>query len=121
MELHILVVLLLSALAGARLWRLVAIDDAGSPLRTMYYGVIPNRWFGWAESLLNCPFCAGFWITSVVFALGLAWGDNWPWQLIAGVFAANYVGAQLNAWLDIVPLEEPVNTAEGTEADGKTS
>lgn len=117
-----LVVLVVSALAGARLWRLFAVDAAGWPLRSLYFGLIPNKWFGVAADGANCPFCMGFWITSAVFASGLAWSDTWGWKLVAGVFAANYIGAQLNAWLDNKPITDgggEINAAEEALPDAE--
>lgn len=107
-----LLIILISALAGARLWRLAAVDAAGLPFRNLYFRIIPNRFYKFADDLLSCPFCAGFYITALVFALGLAFSATWVWQLVAGAFAANYVGAQLNSWLDVRPIENKEEIAD---------
>lgn len=102
---ELLILIIVSALAGARLWRLFAIDSAGLPLRNLYFRVF-RKHYELAEEALSCPFCAGFWITALVFASGLLFSATWGWQIVAGVFAANFVGAQLNAWLDVRPIED---------------
>jgi hypothetical protein len=109
--LEFLVVLLVSALAGARLWRLAAVDTAGLPFRNLYFRVL-NRWYALADEALSCPFCSGFWITAIVFCSGLLFSSFLLWQIVVGVFAANYVGAQLNAWLDVRPIEDKEEIAD---------
>lgn len=113
---NFLVMLIVSALAGARLWRLFALDLAGKPLRDLYFKIIPNKHYTLAQEAAECPFCSGFWITAAVFTSGLAWSTSWVWQLLAGVFAANYVGAELNAWLDSKPITDNGGEIEVTDA-----
>lgn len=131
-----LLILLVSALAGARMWRLTAVDEAGQPFRTMVWN-FTNRLQGssargkrslgdkvadsvWAG--ITCPFCWGFWLTSAFVASGLLWSDGWGWQLVAGCFAASYVSGQLAAWLDVVPIHEGGGeiTPEGVEAPNES-
>lgn len=99
------VILLVSAFAGARMWRLLAVDEIALPFRNRYYRVM-SRWYDWADSLLRCPFCMGFWLTLIWTLTGLAWGDTIWWWVAAGPFAANYVGGTLNAWSDVRPITE---------------
>lgn len=124
-----LVILLVSALAGARMWRLLAVDDAGQPVRTAVWN-LTNRLRGDKPSSLNsriaesvwvgwtCPFCLGFWATAAFVGSGMLWADGWGWQLVAGCFAASYVAGQLAAWLDVRPIHEGDGeiTPEGVEA-----
>lgn len=98
-------VLVVSALAGARTWRLASIDEIALPFRNLYFRVF-RRHYEWAAKLMDCPFCLGFWLTTGWVLTGLAWGDTVWWWVAAGPFAANYLGAQLNAWLDVRPIED---------------
>lgn len=100
-----LAIIVISALAGARLWRLAAVDAAGLPFRNLYFRVL-RRWYALADEALTCPFCAGFWLTSLVVVSGLLSSGCLLWLIVAGAFAANYVGGQLNAWLDVRPIED---------------
>lgn len=97
-------VLVLVALAAARLWRLIAVDAIADPLRRRLRVEIadaPKQWRDTLSYLIQCPFCAGFWISGMVLASALAWSDTVLWQLVAGTCAVNYVQAHLNAWLDV--------------------
>lgn len=100
-----LLIILLSALAGARTWRLLAVDDIALPFRNLYYKLF-GRWYEWADGLLTCPFCMGFWVTAAWLLVGLLTGGHIVWVFLAGCFAANFVGGQLNAWLDVRPIED---------------
>lgn len=100
-------ILILSALAGARTWRLLAVDDFGRPFRDVYYRIFnKDGWYEWADGLLTCPFCMGFWVTGLWLLAGLLTGGHIIWIFAAGCFACNFVGAQLNAWLDVRPIED---------------
>lgn len=102
-----ILILLISALAGARIWRLLAVDDIGMPFRNGYYRIFnKDGWYEWADGLLTCPFCMGFWVTAVVFITGILSSGCTLWLIVVGVFAANFIGAQLNAWLDVRPIED---------------
>lgn len=101
-----LVILLISALAGARIWRLLAVDDIAMPFRNLYYRIFTGRAYDWADGLLTCPFCMGFWVTALVFVTGVLTSGCTLWLIVMGVFAANFIGAQLNAWLDVRPISD---------------
>jgi hypothetical protein len=115
----------LAVLAGARTWRLMAIDCAGKLIRFRFDSLVwainppalratpyPRRKdvskLNWrrhrvAKSLsegYNCPYCLGFWLCLAWVGTGLAWSDTWPWQLAAGSFAASYVAGHLGSHLD---------------------
>lgn len=98
-------VFVLAALAAARTWRLATMDVISERWRMWMAPKLPDFWLDG----YFCPFCSGFWIACAWVGSAVAWGDTWPWQLIAGCFAANYAAAQLNAWLD----ERPVTDAGG--------
>lgn len=116
----------LAALAAARTWRLLAVDDAGSLVRRWFdalvWRITPQeakgimrsvrrknvsrvvwRRYSIAKSLgegWDCPHCLGFWLAAAWVATGLVWSDSWPWQLAAGSFALSYVVGHLGASLD---------------------
>lgn len=104
--------------AAARLWRLLAIDDAGQPVRDLrdrallaYLGRARDvpRAEARVQTVLDgwkCPYCLGWWISAGVFASGAAAGRTRAWQFTAGALALNYVQASLNAWLDVAPRED---------------
>ncbi len=118
--------LLLAALAGARTYRLIAIDSAGEPARRLIRRLIfklGKRGKDHAADLVEegaeCPFCIGFWVTSLWVLTGLLWGGTFVWLLFAGCFAANYVGGQLNAWLDVKPIKDGGGEIDVMEAENE--
>jgi hypothetical protein len=77
-------------------------------------GRAPGRAAGhvwaWADKLLNCPWCAGFWISAAAtLAYQRMWLGYWPqapaaWFLLAaGTFATSWASAILADWLDSPP------------------
>lgn len=84
---------LLALLASARTWRLLYKDDITFWLRDQ----VSRSTKLW--EFYSCPWCFGFWITVGWVGSALAWGTTWPWLLLAGSLAANYVQANLNVHL----------------------
>lgn len=104
-----ILIIVVSALASARTWRLLAIDDIALSFRNAYYSffsLFGEKGYLWGDALLTCPFCLGFWVTAIWVTVGLLSGGALWWLIPAGVFAANFVGGQLNAWLDVRPVED---------------
>lgn len=119
-------VLVLVGLAAARTHRLLTIDGAGNFVRNKFdkliwrimpkesKGLMPLRrkdvskwtWRRWslAKSLdegFFCAYCAPFWYGLAWLGTGMAWGDTWPWQLVAGGFALSYVVGHVSSRIDI--------------------
>jgi hypothetical protein len=110
--------LTLAALAALRVWRLLATDDAGEPIRLLkdktlrrmagpldrpYPGRILRTRLRVAASLdegYGCPYCFGFWLALGAVASALAWSDTWPWQLVCGTLSASWIIGHLGAQLD---------------------
>lgn len=66
--------LLVDALAAYRLTRLLQRDDITARQRMQIRRLVAHGWLpDWAETLMGCPWCLGFWIScSVVLARHLA-------------------------------------------------
>jgi hypothetical protein len=95
--------LLLVALAAARCWRLLAVDDIGDPIRVGMSRAterLPDRLRTSLQVGWFCPFCLGYWISLGWVGSALAWGDHWAWQLAAGSLAVSYVVGHVGARLD---------------------
>lgn len=116
---HYVLVLLVAALASARTYRLLTIDDIMIPVRNVVY-----RGPQWLQAAWTCPYCSGFYWAVGWSVTGIFWADNGPWWwLAAGPFAANYVSATLNAFDDIRPIKqgggeippEPENSPDDSE------
>lgn len=84
-----LVVVVIAALASARVWRALMTDDIGFRFRNLVW-----RW-PLAREFAECPWCFGFWICVGFVALGV-FAPSWVFLLVAGPFAANYLSANLN-------------------------
>lgn len=96
--------LLLVVLATARIWRLLVVDGITEGFRSRLICKVqdaPHKARDAFHDLYFCPFCAGFWICSIILLTALAWRDEIAWQLIVGAFALNYVSGHLNARLDV--------------------
>lgn len=94
---------IISALAAARVWRLLVNDDAGVLARDWEYRLTStdpqdrSRKARIKRSLhegYHCPWCIGFWLC--VGFIGLSFAPTWIFLLVAGPFAANYISANLN-------------------------
>lgn len=109
---NIALVLIISALAGARVFRLWRLDKIAEPLRervdeglfnlTVKHAERRNRRAvaEWFRYLLGCPWCLNVYFAAFFVGTGLAWGYQFWWQLLAGGLAVSYVAAQLNVHLD---------------------
>lgn len=82
-------VLGLSVLASLRLFDLMTKDEITFKVRNWV-----DRWPAFYRDAYYCTHCALFWYGAGWVATGLLWGGTWPWQLLAGSFAVNYVSAQ---------------------------
>lgn len=96
-------IVLVSSLAAARVWRLLAKDDIGIHARNLHQRLVSKvgRFERLAKSLdemYYCPWCLGFWICAAFVATGIALGGP-VWWIVAGAFAANYISANLNVHL----------------------
>lgn len=86
----LLLVVLISAVAAARVFRLLTKDGITWPLRN---GIQRLNW-GWLNEGWFCPFCMGFWVSLAFVWTGLVTFDIFTWWgLVAGTLAANYVAA----------------------------
>lgn len=98
----------ISGLAGARTWRVLAVDDIGEPFRNAFSKAMVQlrRLPGGkraANSLIKgyyCPHCAPFWLVMAWLGAGLAWGDGWGYQLAAGSMGVSYVASHTLSRLD---------------------
>lgn len=89
--------------AAARLTRLVTVDSIADPLRDgvrMAANRVGPRTLVWADDLVTCPHCVGFWATLAVLATAAAWGHTAAWRFVAATLAASYVVGHLSRHLD---------------------
>lgn len=87
----------------ARAIRLAVVDDIAGPARVAAVrvaGVAGARASRWTAALLSCPFCIGFWISLIVAASWVAWGDTVGWRLAALAGTLSYVSGHAVARLD---------------------
>ncbi len=90
---------------AARLTRLVVVDAIASRFRDWI------RWIGeqigdarglvWADDLVTCPFCVGFWISAAVVASWATVGHTGVWRLVAAAFTLSYAAGHLVGRLDV--------------------
>lgn len=82
--------LLIYALAVARVTGLVVADTITEPIRDRIIGWLddtPGSAGEWFASLITCPWCAGMWISLVAAPLVWFWGDS-PVMLIPALALA---------------------------------
>jgi hypothetical protein len=105
-------VVLLVGLA-ARLIRLTVVDTIAGPARDLVrragLRAAGDRGLVWADDLISCPFCIGWWISVGVVGSWLAAGGTLVWQAVAAAFTLSYVAGHLVAALDV---------DDSTEEDG---
>ncbi len=91
--------------ATLRLTRLAVVDTIAAPFRTLVLligrGLARDRGLIWADELVSCPHCIGFWIAVAVVASWAAWGGTAWWNLTAGALTVAYASGHLVARLDV--------------------
>lgn len=108
--------LLLATGATLRVTRLITTDHLGhwwitDPIRDAYQAAIGYsrgyrvKMLGYAEALVTCPFCIGFWVgVGVLMSLSIGHGpgpSTWePWRWITGALTLNYMVGHTAARLD---------------------
>lgn len=83
-----------------RLTRFVVLDDAGRLVRRPMIRVadrISPRVGAVITDLLDCPYCAGWWIAFGVAASAVAWSETVLWQAFAVAGTASWVAGRANA------------------------
>lgn len=99
-----IVELVLAAGLVARLTRFVVYDDAGrlvrTPVRVGARAIGRRRGIGWADRLLACPFCAGYWVALLVAGSWALWGGTTAWRAFALAGTASYLAGHLAVTLD---------------------
>lgn len=87
----------------ARATRLAVYDAAGDIIRTPIIWAASRfgrRGEAWADDLLACPFCIGFWLALAAASSWAAWGDTTAWTVIALAATASYAAGHLAGTLD---------------------
>lgn len=82
--------LLIYALAVARVTGLIVADTITEPIRDRIVGWLddtPGSAGEWFASLITCPWCAGMWISLVAAPLVWFWGDS-PVMLVPALALA---------------------------------
>lgn len=83
-----------------RLTRFVVVDDAGRIVRRPLVRTadrISPRAGAIATDLLECPYCAGWWIAFGVAASAVAWSGAILWQAFAVAGTASWLAGRANA------------------------
>ncbi|MFE2934853.1 DUF1360 domain-containing protein [Streptomyces sp. NPDC059278] len=125
----------LSVLAICRITRFVTEDTLTKPIRDWVEhkaaqaplsarppgragGKPGGRFWHYADKLLNCPWCSGFWISAAVtLAYFRCWLGAWPdtphtlFAYAVAAPAASWVSAILSDWLDSPPPVKVVQLA----------
>lgn len=90
---------LLALGASARLARLATTDSIAQPVRDRCTSHSP-----WADDLIHCPFCIGFWLGSSVLAVYAATADRprarSAWRFATATLALNYAVGHISSRLD---------------------
>lgn len=82
--------LLIYALAVARVTGLIVADTITEPVRDRIVGWLddtPGSAGDWFASLITCPWCAGMWVSLVAAPLVWFWGDS-PVMLVPALALA---------------------------------
>lgn len=91
--LDLALVILISAVASARVWQLLATDGITWRLRN---GVHRLDW-AWLSDAWYCPYCSGLWYAFGTTTALLHVADAWSWTAwLLGSLAANQLAAR---WL----------------------
>lgn len=84
------VLLLIYALAVARVTGLIVADSITEPIRDRIIARLddtPGSAGEWVATLITCPWCAGMWVSLVAAPLVWLWGDS-PVMLIPALALA---------------------------------
>lgn len=133
-----MLVSLLTLLAICRITRLVTEDTITRPARDWIarrataHEVSPGRpaarsggraW-AWADKLVNCPWCAGFWISgAATLAYFRLWLGHWPhtaplaFTFAVAWLASAYASALISDWLDSPPPAQPITITQPVPVD----
>lgn len=88
----------------ARATRLAVYDAAGEIIRRPIFWIAGKiggrRGDDWADGLLGCPFCIGFWLALAAASSWAAWGGTTAWTVIALAATASYAAGHLAGTLD---------------------
>jgi hypothetical protein len=82
--------LLIYALAVARVTGLIVADTITEPIRDRIVGWLddtPGSAGEWFASLIECPWCAGMWVSLIAAPLVWFWGDS-PFMLVPALAMA---------------------------------
>lgn len=82
--------LLIYALAVARVTGLIVADAITEPVQDRIIAWLddrPKTLGAYVATLIQCPWCAGMWVSMIAAPLVWAWGDN-PVMLVAGLALA---------------------------------
>lgn len=101
MDLPTWLLLLVYALAAARLTRLIVTDDIAQPVRDVIARQAlrtgaRGRAGSWLLSLVSCYWCAGFWASGAVVLAWWWWGDVPAVALLIVTLAVAQVQAMVN-------------------------
>jgi hypothetical protein len=94
--------LLLIVGLSARITRLAVFDDAGVIIRLPIHklgSLFGRRGVDWADGLLECPFCFGFWASVFAASSWYLWAGT-LWQAAAAAATASYIVGQLAQRMD---------------------
>jgi hypothetical protein len=83
-------ILLIYALAVARVTGLIVADSITEPVRDKLIGWLddaPGSSGQWFATLITCPWCAGMWVSLIASPLVWLWGDS-PVMLIPAIALA---------------------------------
>ena len=89
---------------AARLTRLAVADTIAEWPRILLVrsaGKVSAGAVRWAQGLVSCPHCVGFWLSAAVVGSWVAWGQTGPWRAIAGAFTVAYIAGHLVGALDL--------------------
>lgn len=80
-------------LAAWRVWHLIAKDDITERPRVWALERLDDKW----DDFIECPFCAGFWISLGWVGAYVLWPEGAVWAALP--FALNSVVVVVNYWL----------------------
>ena len=78
---------LLLALASFRLTRLVVYDSITQWFRDLVAHAPPRTFVGTIHTLVNCPWCTGFWFALILTVVYFAWPQLWFFIFVTAIAA----------------------------------